>query len=443
MPRAPSGRRLAPLLACLGLLVPADAGALTGADAARRAAGALHGSVVRDEQAGGARRIRIAVRDERYPLVVDLVGSTSATAAKAVFLLPGGGQTVASSFLTPDGASLADHLAAAGALVVGVTPREAAVPPWQLGRAMAGWGIARHRRDIRAIVTRVQPATGLPYDVLGHSYGATSALDYAAVYDDLERVIALDIASPELGPDPVLARDARRTHAAHVTLIRAGFHADPTYAVLKPLTALAAAAPRASSGWSRRSAGHPGAFTLEGLLYSGLIDSALEPGIHTPLTRLPGDWLMRRGALAGAYTFARDPSRDTYAFTHTPLRTVRTAAARSGSGLIPTAFERDWWALTAGTRGYAIDWAGINEGVVWLNAELGYGNHLYGADLIRQAGNARVISGVIPGYGHADLLWGADAARDVWAWFDEAPTAAAPASSPRSARRSPGPSPSP
>lgn len=406
---------LVALLAGLGLLAPADAGAMTGADAALRAVDALHGSVVRDEQTGSARRVQVAVRDERYPLVVDIVGSTTATVAKTVFLLPGGGQTVASSFLTPDGAGLAHHLAAAGALVVGVTPREAAVPPWLLaGRAMAGWGIARHRRDIRAIVTRVQPAVGLPYDVLGHSYGATSALDYAAVYDDLERVIALDIASPDLSTDPARARDARRTHAAHVTLIRAGVHADPTYAVLPPLTALAAAAPRRSSGWSRRSAGHPGAFTLEGLLYSGLIDSAPEPGIHTPITRLPGDWLMVRGALAGTYSFAPDPSRDTYAFTHTPLRTVRAAAARAGSGLIPTAFERDWWALSAGAPGYAIDWAGIDEEVVWLNAELGYGNQLHGAELIRRAGNPRVTSGVVPGYGHADLLWSAGAARDVW-----------------------------
>lgn len=62
---------------------------------------------------------------------------------------------------------------------------------------------------------------------------------------------------------------------------------------------------------------------------------------------------------------------------------------------------------------YRIDWSAIRADVVWVNAELGRGDHDLGARLI-QAGGARVDYRVVPGYGHGDVVWAPGAAQEIW-----------------------------
>jgi hypothetical protein len=70
--------------------------------------------------------------------------------------------------------------------------------------------------------------------------------------------------------------------------------------------------------------------------------------------------------------------------------------------------------VNAGNPGYVIPVENIKAEVIWLNAELGYAEHSYAAQQIAAAGNQRVTTAIIPGYGHGDMLWSATAAADVW-----------------------------
>ena len=358
----------------------------------------------------------LALDDEAYPLTVDIVACGHKAPQKIAYFLPGGGTNFQSSFFSPREDNLSQFFCEQGYLVVGVTPREESIPADTQDLSFTqSWGMARHRRDIRSIVQRVQGTLALPYEMLGHSYGASSALDYASHYSaELERVIALDIYSIDPASDPTGIAQAQATYAAHVTLLEQGQFVDPANAQAGVFAQLTPEAHMADSGASREAYGVPGNFTNDGLIYISLIYNAQLPGIHSNLTGLAGDWPLKQSVFAGTYSFAPDPLDDVFAFNYLERSTLTAASAAARSGLIPLAFARDYWAVVAGHSAYSIDWTAIKTRLVWLNAELAYGAQTFGARAAAAAGNSHVQVGIIPGYGHGDMLLSRSARKDVW-----------------------------
>lgn len=362
--------------------------------------------------------MQLQVHDETYPLTVDIVGSHVTPANKLMVMLAGGSTNFESSFFTPNDRNLAQFFAEKGYLVIGVSPREDNVPNGVTNyRFMESWGLQKHSADVRSIVEKLSDALGLPYEILGHSYGAITALDYAVRYTDAlapERVIALDIYSLDPLANPTAREDASRTYQAHVQLLQRGEYVDTGYALLKPATMFARSSPMLDSGMSRSDYGHSGTFTFEGLLFATLIDSSKTDGVHTSITGLPGDWLFKGGVLAGRYEFADDARNDRYVFTRTRYDTMLATTDAAGSALIAVALERDVWAVNSGDPAYPFDWGAIRQPVIWINTEFGYGVHRYGAQLIRDAGNPDVVDSQMLGYAHGDILWAETARFDLW-----------------------------
>ncbi|MFJ7271509.1 hypothetical protein ACIQV3_33530 [Streptomyces sp. NPDC099050] len=334
------------------------------------------------------------------PVTVDVVADTRRTPHGIAYLLPGGGMNFGSSFFTPSDLNLAHRLRREGLLVVGVTPREDAAAAQDIGPDR---GLAAHRRDLAAVVEALDGALGLPYQYVGHSAGALLALD-AAAHDDsprLTRVVALDTTGPYSGDLAVRAAQTRDAYEARI--------AQGSYATDPGLAALLARAVTDPGGASEVPwPPDPGfRFTHAGLAHFALIRTALLPG--------PANWIYTQGHAAGSYSFGATPAADRFGLTHTPLAAWHAAAAALGSGLIPDALVRDLAAVWAGDgKTYAIDWERITAEVVWVNAELGRGDHAHGARLIRAGGNRRVRFAVVPGYGHGDPVWSQTAAADVW-----------------------------
>lgn len=264
-------------------------------------------------------------------------------------------------------------------------------------------GLAAHRRDLDRVVGALDSVLRLPYQYAGHSAGAALALD-AASHDTsprLRRVVALDTTGPYTGD---LALRAADTRDAYATQLAQGVHTvDPG---LTAVIAKAVADPDGVSPapWppdpTRR-------FTHAGLAHFALIRTAALPG--------PANWIYARGHSAGTYDFGATPAEDRFTLTRTPLATWHAATAALGSGLLPAALMRDLAAVWAGDDAtYRIAWDRIAAEVVWINTELGRGDHPRGAELIRASGNDRVAFRVVPGYGHGDAVWGTDAPKDVW-----------------------------
>ncbi|WP_405492716.1 hypothetical protein [Streptomyces sp. NBC_00096] len=334
------------------------------------------------------------------PVTVDVVADTRRAPRAIAYLLPGGGLNFCADFFTPDPLNLAHRLRREGFLVVGVTPREDAATAAEIG---PGWGLAAHRRDLAGVVEALDGALGLPYQYLGHSAGAALALD-AAAHDDsprLTRVVALDTTGPYAGDLAVRAALTRDAYEAQ--LARGAHAADPGLAALIARAVTDPAAP-SPVPWPPDPALR---FTNAGLAHFALVRTSLLPG--------PANWIYTQGHGAGSYAFGATPDEDRFDLSRTPLTTWHAATAALGSGLIPTALMRDLAAVWAGDgKTYAIDWARIGAEVVWINTELGRGDHPGGADLIRAGGNRRVSFTVVPGHGHGDAVWSTTAASDVW-----------------------------
>jgi len=358
--------------------------------------------------------------DETYPLTVDLVGSNFQTARKIIYLLPGGGVNFKSSFLTPLNDNLSQFLRKSGYLVVGITPREDNVPSDAGYSCMADWGLGKHTADIRKVIGIIQARLNLPYRVLGHSFGAAYALDYAGGQYPygLEKVIALDIYSFDPA-ETELIDNSKLSYKAFSKLISEGTYADASYSDIKSLMLISLLLPKIDSGTSRVDLGYPGDFTFEGLLYFSMIYSSLLPGIHTPLTGLTGDWPLVQSYAAGEYHYAQCPLFDTYRLTYSDMCTLREAGLKVGSGLVPCALYRDYFAVNANNGACSINWSGISRPVLWVNTKLGYGNNMYGAYLIWKSGNHNVGTAVMPGYGHLDALASKTAETDLWYLFIE------------------------
>ncbi|WP_330296464.1 hypothetical protein [Streptomyces sp. NBC_00503] len=339
------------------------------------------------------------------PVTVDVLADPQQPPHGIAYLLPGGGLNFAAEFLTPRTAAspdsgLAHHLLRRGLLVVGVTPREDSATAAEV---TADWGLAAHRRDLAVVVAALDGVLGLPYQYAGHSAGAALALD-AASHDPsprLTRVVALDTTGPYTG-DPA-ERAAQLRDAYEAQLAQGTYATDPGLAALVARAVTDPAAP-SPVPWPPDPALR---FTNAGLAHFALIRTSALPG--------PANWIYAQGHSAGSYTFGGTPAEDRFTLTRTPLATWHAATACLGSGLIPTALMRDLAALWAGDgKTYAIDWDRIGAEVVWINTELGRGDHSRGAALIRAGGNGRVGFTLVPGYGHGDAVWSATAETDVW-----------------------------
>ena len=359
--------------------------------------------------------VEVDIFDQVYPLSVDILGSNLSVPRGIVYMLPGGATNFRSSFMVPREDNLANFFRRHGYLVIGITPREDTVPADTRDKSfMQAWDMNQHRADIRSVVERVQAIVPLPYELLGHSYGAASALDYAGVYpDEVQRVIALDIYSFDRTVDPASMRAARRTHEAYVQLMSEGVFADTSYADFPAL--VRSGLVRRDAGVSRTPDDDYERYTSKQLLLFGLIYSAVLPGVHSDITGLPGDWPMAMSTIAGDEGWEFRPSDDNRTFARTSIATLRMAGEELGSGLVSMAFARDYWSVVAEAEGaHFLRWSNNAGKVLWINSELGYHDQMHGADLIQQAGNLHVEKQVVPQYGHADMLWSRTAREDVW-----------------------------
>jgi hypothetical protein len=357
--------------------------------------------------------LEVSFKDEQYPLTVDFVGSNFQRPDKGIiYMLPGGGVNFSSSFFTPLDNNLAQFFRKAGYLVVGITPREDSVPNGVSDYSfMAAWGMDKHKKDIKKIIGIIQAKTNnRPYRVLGHSFGAAYALDYAGMCGDTDpsfnKVIALDIYSFDGSSE--YGAYAAESYGNFLGKLGSGLYADASYTDMKSLMLISLLLPKIDSGVPRGDFG-PGDFTFEGLLYFSLIWSSYS-GIQET------DWPLVQSYAAGEYYPAASPLFDSYYLTKSDINTLRAASFKVGSGLVPYALYRDWFAAnsynTCAT--YRINWSKIKVPAVWLNTELGYGTNMYGGDLIGASGPVGEDVNGILGYGHLDILLGRTAERDVW-----------------------------
>ncbi len=328
-----------------------------------------------------------------YPLTVSFLGSNFSTPRGIVYLLPGGGMNFRASFFTPTDDSLAQYFRNAGYLVIGITPREDRVPttasPYS---CMKDWGMARHVDDVAEVIACIQNSalfSGRKFRVLGHSFGGSFALDYLDKYDSpmLEKVIALDIY--KVSQDEVLDRGSVEIFSDPYSYL--GSYADTSYADLKTLMFVSLLLPDVPAS-PALIPGLPGTFTYEGFLYYSLIESSELEAVEL------GDWPLRKGYAAGFYdqNAPGDPRDDAYGMSVTSMCTLRDASLKIGSGVVPYAVYRDYFAANAPdyySDVYFLDW-NLPAKVLWLNTEFGYGSQLaaYGA------------AAVIPGLGHLDVL---------------------------------------
>src|SRR6266545_4608830 len=90
-------------------------------DAAIHGIRGIHGIAVAEPVGHGPDWVhtRFAVHDETYPLVVDVVASTTIQPSRVVYMLPGGGLNFDCNFFTPRDRNIAHFLRHHGYLVVG------------------------------------------------------------------------------------------------------------------------------------------------------------------------------------------------------------------------------------------------------------------------------------------------------------------------------------
>jgi len=356
-----------------------------------------------------------------YPITIDFVGSNFAAANKVIYLLPGGGVNFSSSFFTPIDNNLAQFFRQNGYLVVGITPREDVVPSGISYAFMAEWGLGRHQEDIQKVISTIQARINKPYRVLGHSFGAAYALDYASKYMNNsalasippEKVIALDIYSLDPNGDYSPYSPESSYEGFFNAIMSGAAYVDSSYTQIKSLMLISMLFPKIDSG-TARPVPYPGNFTFESLLYFTMVDSRYVPGIDTT------DWPLVQSYAAGFYTFRLYPLFDTYTLLNTDMCTLREASFKVGSGLVPLALYRDYFAVNAGDAAeqyaqlfgldaYNIVWDAITVPVVWINTQFGYGGNQYGFKKIPSN-----KSWVQPNYGHLDILASRTAQSDVW-----------------------------
>ncbi|MBN2442153.1 MAG: hypothetical protein JXJ04_12435 [Spirochaetales bacterium] len=360
-------------------------------------------------------QMEIELRDEQYPLTINLLIGHKRFPKKMMFMVAPSGQNFRSTFFSPIDRNMALYLLEKGYLVVGVTYREDKLPIEDVGQFLTDWGMEKHTADLRKAVKLIQRIIKLPYDMIGQASSAVSIMDYASHYSGkLDKIILLDTDSfdPSLQPEKVVYADM--TYNALNQIIASGMYANPFIDSLRNMIFAGTMYPDADSGQARDFLGLPGNFTYAGLLHFSLIYTAFLPGLHTPITGLPGEWVMIQGVTAGYYNYALDPLSDSYGFTYTSLGDLVQVGMNIGTGIIPIAYNRDIYALQSLNGAYEIDWSGIEERVIMINSEYSSGNQAYYGTLIQLAGNNDVSLNLIQGYAYIDLLLSPYAAYDVW-----------------------------
>lgn len=355
--------------------------------------------------------------DEKYPLTIDILFSNKKLPERVIYLVAPSGYNFRCNYFTPQSHNIAHFMRKNGYLVIGITFREDHLPLDQADASITKWGLAKHRQDMHKVISAIQSVVPLPYELLGQAISAVCILDYAAHYSNpkFKRVIILDTDSFDPNIVPMKVEYAKLSYSAACQLINQGVYVNGFVKSMKDLIFAAMLYPEADSGQARP--GLPGNFTYEGLLHFSLINTAYLPGLYTPLTGLPGEWVMIQGAAAGYYQFSQDPLDDDYDLLHTEIQTLALVANQIGEGSIPIALDRDMYAVMALNGAYTIDWSGIKEEVVMVNGQFSSGEQVYYGTQIRNAGNPNVTINVIPGYAYVDLLYGANAEQDVWRYF--------------------------
>lgn len=365
--------------------------------------------------------IQVKWYDEEYPIMLDFLFSNNAVFEKIAYLIAPGGFNFQNAFFTPIDRNIAHFMRENEYLVIGITHREDFVPIEQAGEFMRKWGMEKHRKDLRKVVKRVRKVIKIPYDMLGQANSAVCILDYAAKYSDkfdtLDKLILLDTDSFDPAIQPQKITYANMCYDAMNQLLDQGVMADSFISDMCDLIMAAAVVPQEDSGQSREWFGFPDNFTVEGLLHFSLVYTTSLPGLHTPITGLPGEWTMVQGAAAGYYEFADNPTDDNYALTRTDMADLQKAAMLSGTGTMPLALGRDIYAILALNGQYRIDWSEINEKVIMVNSEYSAGYQTYYGTLIKQGGNEEVEIHIVPDYGYVDLLYAPSAEEDVWQFF--------------------------
>lgn len=222
--------------------------------------------------------------DETYPLTIDLVVSRVSAPTQVVYFFPGGATNFHASFFAPHEDNLAHYFRELGYVVIGITPREDNVPTAVKDtRFAASWGMTKHRADVRRVIEAVQRELQLPYTVLGHSYGASLALDYGASFaSELARLIILDIYSFDPRTHAESIQNALRTYAAYEYLVDLGACLEAMGLSTGNPARWTDAERVMDSGFPRALvSGYPGNFTREGLYYYSLIETRKLPGLHS------------------------------------------------------------------------------------------------------------------------------------------------------------------
>jgi|GEM_PF-2150806 len=357
--------------------------------------------------------IELNYYDEIYPLTIDFLISTKKNPKKIIYLTAGG-PSFKSAFFTPTDNNISHFLSKNGYIVVGISSREVNVPIGSNYNIMSDWGIIKHREDIRSIVKIIKRCTSLPYDMLGFSSAGDYILDYAACYSDtLDKIIILGLESydPDTEKDEIAKCDM--IYDATIQLMNEGIYADDGLTQYKMIIDMSKKYPKEDSGESRETLGLPGNFTFEGLVYFTGIYAGTLPGFHSHITGLPGEFWMQ-SQISGYYNFDIDPANDDYGFYYSDFNTAYDGVMSLGSGLVPLAVWRDNTAINSYNGKYNLSWKNINEKVLWINAEYGFGEYFKAVKLIKKGGNKNVTALIVPGYGHSDLIWSKTADFDLW-----------------------------
>ncbi|MDY6933905.1 MAG: hypothetical protein SVZ03_06740 [Spirochaetota bacterium] len=360
----------------------------------------------------------LAFNDEQYPLTIDVLENRHSRPDRVAFLVTPSGYNFRNNYFAPREKNIAHFLRENGYLVVSITFREDVMPEDNLDPSVREWGIEKHVADMHKIVRILRRAVRLPYEFIGQSSGAVCIMDYASKFSHpwFEKIGLIDTDSfdPDIYPEKVAYSGI--TYDAIAQLMDEGILVDTFAADFKELIFAAALYPEMDSGQPRPE-GLPGNFTLNGLLHFSLIYTAFLPGLTSPITGLPGEWVMIQGVCNGYYNFDIDPLQDDFGLTKTDHQVMPIVAADIGQGTAPLALAKDMYGLLALSGDYTIDWCGIEERVVMVNGEFSSGDQSYYGTLIQNAGNSDVTLSIINGYGYADLLWGTDAEAEVWPYL--------------------------
>lgn len=192
------------------------------------------------------------------------------------------------------------------------------------------------------------------------------------------------------------------------SIISSGSFADIDFLGFKYIAQQAQTNPTGDSVFPRPSP-YTGNFTNEGLLYFSLIFTGQLPGTITPVAGLPGSWFLKQGFLQGTYAFGVLPTDDIYSLAHTDISTIFSALGSIGSGVVPLAYDRDFFAVW--TNSYPLKWKNIRVPVFYINTELGFGDVNYTISLLT---STNITYDVVSDYGHADPVYSETAGTDFW-----------------------------